>query len=630
MLNKIIEASLKNQTVVLLLLAISLGIGIWGMFHTAIDAFPDTTPVQVQINTVAPALNPEEIEKQITLPVELTISGLPGLINVRSISKFGFSQVVATFNDETDIYHARQFIMERLGSVELPEDIERPQLGPISTGLGEVFHYTVRSTNPDRTLDEIRTLHDWVIKPELRKVAGVAEINSWGGFERQYHVVVSPEDMVLYNLTLDDVFDALEQNNQNVGGGQVISSGQSLLVHGLGRVTTIEQIGKIVIKAYEGTPIYISDIADVTIGHEIRRGAVTAQGKGEVVLGLGFMLMGENSKKVTEELKVRLESIRKSLPDDVILKTVYDRTELVEKVISTVRQNLIAGAILVIVVLFLVLGNLRAGLIVALSIPLSLIYAFLGMYELGIAASLLSLGAMDFGIIVDGSVVMTENNMRKLGEEQHRLGRILKTSERLQVIIDSSKEVVRPIVFGMGIILIVFFPILTLEGMEGKMFKPMAWTFIFAMVGALLIAVTLSPILSYYFLPKKEQKKGNIIERYLKTGYSFLISKLLHMKKALFCSVLILLAVTAFIALRLGGEFLPKLSEGAIVINTIRLAGVSVDEAVDYNIIIEELLCPEHSCHSLPEDTCSVFVHTHFIRKNSIIKFIGFFFSFFE
>ena len=590
MLNKIIEASLKNQMLVLLLLATSLGMGIWGMFHTAIDAFPDTTPVQVQINTVAPALNPEEIEKQITLPVELTISGLPGLINVRSISKFGFSQVVATFNDEIDIYHARQFIMERLGSVELPEDIERPQLGPISTGLGEVFHYTVRSTNPDRTLDEIRTLHDWVIKPELRKVAGVAEINSWGGFERQYHVVVSPEDMVKYNLTLDNLFDALEQNNQNVGGGQVISSGQSLLVHGLGRVTTIEQIEKIVIKAHEGTPIYISDVANVIIGHEIRRGAVTAQGKGEVVLGLGFMLMGENSKKVTEELKVRLESIRKSLPDDVILKIVYDRTELVEKVISTVRQNLIAGAILVIVVLFLLLGNLRAGLIVALSIPLSLIYAFLGMYELGIAASLLSLGAMDFGIMVDGSVVMTENNMRKLSEEKHRLGRTLKTSERLQVIIDSSKEVVRPIVFGMGIILIVFLPILTLEGMEGKMFRPMAWTFIFAMVGALLIAVTLSPILSYYFLPKKEQKKGNIIERYLKTGYSFLIFKLLHMKKALFCSVLILLAVTAFIALRLGGEFLPKLSEGAIVINTIRLAGVSVDEAVDYNIIIEELL----------------------------------------
>ena len=590
MLNKIIETSLKNQPLVLLSLTLSLALGLWAMVHTSIDAFPDTTPIQVQINTGAPTLNPEEIEKQITLPVELTISGLPGLINVRSISKFGFSQVVATFTDTVDIYQARQFIMERLTSVELPEDIQRPQLGPISTGLGEVFHYTLSSTNPDRTLDEIRTLHDWVIKPELRKVEGVAEINSWGGYERQYHVVVSPESMIQYTLTLDDVFEALEQNNHNVGGGQIVSSGQSLLVHGLGRVTTTDQIGNIVLKSYEGTPICISDIADVRIGHEIRRGAVTAQGQGEVVLGLGFMLMGENSKNVTEQLKDRLGSIRNSLPDDIILETVYDRTELVEEVITTVRENLIAGAVLVIIVLFLLLGNLRAGLIVALSIPLSLIYAFLGMYELGIAASLLSLGAMDFGIIVDGSVVMTENNMRKLREEQHRLGRVLKSSERLQCIIDSSKEVVRPIVFGMGIILIVFFPILSLEGMEGKMFRPMAWTFIFAMVGGLLIAITLSPILSYYFLPQKEQKKGNIVERYLKTAYSFLIAKLFSMKKILLCSIVILLGITAFIALRLGGEFLPKISEGAIVINTIRLAGVSIDESADYNSRIEALL----------------------------------------
>ncbi len=590
MLNKIIDFSLKNQLLVLLLLAISLAMGIRAMLHTAIDAFPDTTPVQVQINTVAPALSPEEIETQITLPVELSISGLPGLANIRSISKFGFSQVVITFSDKTNIYDARQFIMERLGSVELPEEITRPQLGPISTGLGEVFHYTVHSTNPDRTLDELRTLHDWVIKPELRKVAGVAEINSWGGFERQYHVVVSPEAMIKYHLTLDDVFEAMRQNNHNVGGGQIVSSGQSFLVHGLGRVSTIEQIEHIVIKAYEGTPIFIRDIAEVTIGHEIRRGAVTARGEGEVVLGLGFMLMGENSKTVTEKLKARLESVRKSLPDDVILETVYDRTELVKEVISTVQYNLIAGALLVIIVLFVLLGNLRAGLIVAFSIPLALIYAFFGMYELGIAASLLSLGAMDFGIIVDGSVVMTENNMRRLNETQNRLKRSLNKSERFQVILDSSKEVVRPIVFGMGIILIVFFPILTLEGIEGKMFKPMAWTFIFAMVGALLIAITLSPLLSYYFLSRKEQTKENPIERYLKTGYSLILSKILYMKKALFSSVVILLAVTTFLALRLGGEFIPKLSEGAIVINTIRLAGVSIDESVDYNILIEELL----------------------------------------
>ena len=590
MLNKLIEVSLKNQLLILLLLAVSLGIGIRALSRTAIDAFPDTTPVQVQVNTVAPALNPEESEKQITLPIELSISGLPGLTNVRSISKFGFSQVVATFNDDTSIYDARQFIMERLGGVPLPDGIQPPQLGPISTGLGEVFHYTIRSTNPDRTLEEVRTLHDWVIKPELRKVAGVAEINSWGGFERQYHVVVSPEEMIKYNLTLDDVFKALEENNRNVGGGQVLSSGQSFLVHGVGRVSTVEQIEKIVIKAFDGTPLYIKDIARVVIGHEIRRGAVTAGGEGEVVLGLGFMLMGENSKRVTEALKARIESVRKSLPDDIILTTVYDRTELVEEVISTVQYNLIAGALLVILVLFLLLGNLRAGLIVAFSIPLALIYAFLGMYELGIAASLLSLGAMDFGIIVDGSVVMTENNMRRLAEKEHHLGRVLKRHERFQTIIDSSKEVVRPIIFGMGIILIVFFPILTLGGIEGKLFRPMAWTFIFAMVGALLIAVTVSPILSYHFLPKRAPKKEPFIERYLKTGYARVLSKVLHMKKMFLGFVVILLALTAIVAFRLGGEFVPKLSEGAIVINTIRLAGVSIDESVDYNLRIEKVL----------------------------------------
>jgi cobalt-zinc-cadmium resistance protein CzcA len=421
-------------------------------------------------------------------------------------------------------------------------------------------------------------------------VAGVAEINSWGGFERQYQVVVSPEKIIKYNLTFDDVFKALEENNRNVGGGQIISSGQSLLVHGMGRVSTIEQIENIVIKAYDGTPVHIKDIANVLIGHEIRRGAVTARGEGEVLLGLGFMLMGENSKRVTEELKTRIESVQESLPDDIVLQTVYDRSELVQKVIGTVQFNLVAGALLVIFVLFLLLGNLRAGLIVAFSIPLALIYAFLGMYELGIAASLLSLGAMDFGIIVDGSVVMTENNMRRLAEEQDRLGRSLKNHERFQIILDSSKEVVRPIVFGMGIILIVFFPILTLEGIEGKLFRPMAWTFIFAMVGALLIAVTVSPILSYYFLPQRKQEKKGFIERYLKPAYALVLSKVLRLKKVFIGFLVILLALTAILAIRLGGEFVPKLSEGAIVINTIRLAGVSIDESVDYNLRIEKLL----------------------------------------
>jgi cobalt-zinc-cadmium resistance protein CzcA len=589
-MNNIIEFSLKNRLFILLLFAVFIGIGIRSIIHTPIDAFPDTTPVQVQINTVAPNLNPSEIEQQITLPIELSISGFSGLINVRSISKFGLSQVVATFDDNTNIYDARQFILERLISVDLPEGIDRPQLGPISTGLGEVFHYIIRSSNPDRTLDELRTIHDWIIKPELRKVPGVAEVNSWGGFERQYQVIVSPESLVKYNLTLNRVFETLAQNNYNVGGGRIVSAGQSLLVHGLGRVSSIEQIENIVLKAHKGAPVYIKDVADVEIGHEIRRGAVTSGGQGEVVLGLGFALMGENSKKVTEGLKKSLDVVRKSLPEDVTVEIVYDRTDLIYKVINTVKHNLVYGAILVVLVLFLLLGSFRAGLLVAIAIPISMLFAIFGMYEFSIAASLLSMGAIDFGIIVDGSVVMTEINMRKLNERQRHLGRPLTNMERLQSISESGKEVIRPIIFGMGIIIIVFFPILTLEGIEGKMFRPMAWTFIFAMIGALVIAILLSPILSYYFLPGKIREKEGFIERILKRGYTTALTMILRWKYVLFGTVFILLIGTAFIGTRLGGEFIPKLKEGSIVINTIRLAGVSIEEAVAYNSRIEKLL----------------------------------------
>ena len=589
-MNNIIEFSLKNRLFILLLFVVFIGIGIRLVLRTPIDAFPDTTPVQVQINTVAPNLNPSEIEQQITLPVELSISGLPGLINVRSISKFGLSQIVATFDESSNIYNARQFILERLISVDLPDGIGRPKLGPISTGLGEVFHYILRSSNPEHTLDELRTIHDWIIKPELRKVPGVAEVNSWGGHERQYQVIVSPELLVKYNLTLDSVFKALTQNNNNVGGGRVVSSGQSLLVHGLGRVSTIKEIENIVLKAHKGAPVYIKDVADVAIGHEIRQGAVTASGKGEVVLGLGFALMGENSKKVTEGLKKSLKIVQKSLPDDITLEIVYDRTDLIDEVINTVSHNLIYGAILVILVLFLILGNFRVGLLVAIVIPISMLFAAFGMYELSIAASLLSLGAIDFGIIVDGSVVMTEINMRRLKEMQRDLGRPLTNSERLQSISKSCKEVMRPIIFGMGIIIIVFIPILTLEGIEGKMFRPMAWTFIFAMIGALAVAILLSPILSYYFLPRKTREKDGFIERILKRGYTNALTIILRWKYALFSTVLILIIGTAFVTTRMGGEFIPKLKEGTIVINTIRLAGVSIEEAVAYNSRIEQLL----------------------------------------
>jgi len=591
MLSRLIEFALKNRILVMLLFVLTCSVGIWRLTMLPVDAFPDTTPVQVQINTVAPALNPEEIEQQITLPVELSIGGLPGLVNVRSVSKFGFSQVVATFDDSTTITDARQYVFERINAAELPEGIDRPRLGPIATGLGEVFHYVVGSTDPARTLEELRTLHDWVIKPELRKIPGVAEVNSWGGEVRQYHVVISPAALIKFGLTLDDVYEALEKNNNNAGGGLLTAAGVSQMVHGLGRVTNIEQIEGIVVASYRGSPVRISDIAeDVKIDHEIRRGAVSADGQGEVVLGLAFMLMGENAQIVTEALKSQLDRVRPALPEDVVLETVYDRTELTSAVMKTVKHNLLMGAVLVIIALFVMFGSLRAGLLVALVIPLTLLFAILGMYEFAIAASLLSLGAMDFGIIIDGSVVMTDANLRSLSERTRRLGRPLTQKERLQTLLESSREVARPIAFGIGIILIVFLPVLTLEGIEGKMFKPMAGTFMFALMGALLIALTLSPVLSYFCLCRRAKPTASALERGLTRVYRYLLSRTMSARKWVLLGVIALLAFTGWRAARLGGEFLPRLSEGALVLNTIRLAGISIDQSTAYNTRIEALL----------------------------------------
>ena len=593
MLARLIHFSLQNRLVVILTFCLLSALGVYRLFQLPVDAFPDTTPVQVQINTVAPALSPEEVEQQITLPVELSIGGLPGLQDVRSISKFGLSQVVATFDDGVEIIDARQYVNERLSTVELPGGVGRPELGPISTGLGEVFHYLVRSDDPDRPLEELRTLHDWVIKPELRKVPGVAEVNSWGGDERQYHVVVRPEALVEYGFTVRQVLDALERNNANVGGGQVTAAGQSSVVRGLGRVSSIPEIEGIVIASVDGTPVRVGDVAEVEIGHEIRRGAVSADGEGEAVLGLAFMLMGENSRTVTVELRERLEALTPSLPDDVRVEIVYDRTSLVTEVIATVRHNLWLGAVLVVLVLLVLLGNIRAGLLVAVAIPLAMLFAVQGMHEFAIAASLLSLGAIDFGILVDGSVVMTEANLREVKERQRALGRKLTPDERLDAVAKSSVGVVRPIVFGMGIIILVFLPVLTLEGTEGKLFRPMAWTFIFALVGALLVAVFLSPVLSYYFLPRRTKPKDGPVGRALTAGYGWVVARALRLRWGVLAAAALLLVAAGWQATRTGGEFVPKLSEGAITLNVIRLAGVSIDESVRYNTLIERTLKEE-------------------------------------
>ena len=595
MLNSIIDFSLRHRFLVIAAALTFATVGAVSLGHLDIDAFPDTTPVQIQVNTVAPSLSPEETERQITFPIEQAISGLPGLDMVRSISKFGLSQVVVTFKDETDIYFARQVVNERLGTVELPQGIERPQMGPVSTGLGEVFHYVLTyqgydfSKLPDeervKKLTELRTIHDWVVKPQLRSVPGVAEVNSWGGYEKQYQVRIDPNRLIKHGLTFDQVAETVKENNRNVGGGNIAVGARMLLVHGQGRTVNVEQIKNIVVTAKDGVPIRVRDVADVQTGHEIRLGAVTAHGRGEAVLGLGFMLMGENSHEVTWALKNKLEEIRSTLPPGVTIQTVYDRTELVDHVIDTVRKNLFEGGLLVIGVLFVFLGNLRAGLIVALAIPLSMLFAFSGMLRFGIAASLLSLGAIDFGLIVDSSVVMVENCVRLLAHSNPS-GR-----SHLQIIRDAAVEVRKPTMFGELIIMIVYLPILALEGVEGKLFRPMALTVILALAGSLVLSLTLMPVLASVMLPKRIDEREPLVIRVLKRLYAPVLRFTMHHKLAVLGFALCLLVVAfGIIAPNLGSEFIPKLSEGSIVVNVIRLAGIDLEESLRYNTQMEKAL----------------------------------------
>jgi heavy metal efflux system protein len=594
-LNWIIDFSLRNRFLVIAVTMVLAAVGGFSLTRLDIDAFPDTTPVQIQVNTVAPSLSPEEVERQITFPVEQAISGLPGLDKVRSISKFGLSQVVVTFRDGTEIYFARQLVNERVGNVELPEGIQRPQMGPVSTGLGEVFHYVLSYEGYDlsklpeaeraKKLAELRTIHDWVVKPQLRSIPGVAEVNSWGGYEKQYQVRIDPDRLVKHGLTFEQVVDAVKENNRNVGGGSITVGSRMLLVQGLGRTVNLEQIGNIVVTAKDGVPVHVSDAADVQTGHEIRLGAVTAHGRGEAVLGLGFMLMGENSHEVTMALKNKLYEIKATLPPGVTIQSVYDRTELVDQVVDTVRKNLFEGGLLVISVLFIFLGNLRAGLIVALAIPLSMLFAFCGMLRFGIAASLLSLGAIDFGLIVDSSVVMVENCVRHLAHS-HAVGR-----SRLQIIRDAAVEVRKPTMFGELIIMIVYLPILALEGTEGKLFQPMALTVIFALAGSMALSLTLMPVLASLVLPKRLTEREPLLMRVLKRLYAPVLQFTMHHKLAVLgLAVGLLVVAFGMIAPNLGSEFIPKLSEGSIVVNIIRLAGIDLGETIRYNTAMEKAL----------------------------------------
>ena len=596
MLSRIIDLSLRYRAAVIVAAMLLVVAGLASLAELPFDAFPDTTPVQVTVNAVAPSLSPLEAERQITYPLEQAIGGLPGLVQVRSVSKFGFCQITAIFDDSTDVYLARQVVMERLHAVELPPGVVGPSLGPVSTGLGEVFQYVLRSDSLSAT--ELRTLHHWVVRPQMLQVPGVAEINTWGGYEKQYHVVIDPDRLVKFELTLDAVADALRHNNANAGGGFVNRGGEAQSVQGVALATSIEDIRRIVIEARDGVPILVGDVARVEQGHEIRRGAVTSQGQGEAVLGLGFMLIGENSRELTRKLERRLAEVASSLPPEAEIQTVYSRTDLVDQVLRTVRDNLLEGALLVIAVLFIFLGNLRAGLIVAVAIPLSMLFAFNGMLRFGIAGSLMSLGAIDFGLVVDSSVIMVENATRRLSEA---------TDDRSvrEIVREAAIEVRRPTLFGELIIAIVYLPILALEGIEGKLFRPMALTVILALCASMLLSLTLMPALASLVLRKGGHGREPWLIRQLKRAYRPVLALALRNKVAVLVLTALMLGNAAFLATRLGSEFVPRLREMAITVNTVRLAGVALEESVRYGTQIERRLL-EH----FPDEIAHIWTRT--------------------
>jgi heavy metal efflux system protein len=506
---------------------------------------------------------------------------LKGLAEVRSVSKFGLSQVVAIFEDDVDIYFARQQVNERLGELRLAAGIDKPIMGPVATGLGEVYHYFLSS--PTLDLTELRTLHDWVVRPRLRRVPGVAEVNTLGGLAKQYEARVDPDKLAKYKLTLDDVTTALKENNANVGGGPVERAGEVHLVQGIGLVRSVEEIAAIPISAIDGVPIRVRDVAEVGLGHTIRRGGTTADGRGEVVLGLAFMRMGENSRDVTMALEEAMKDVRRLLPKEAEITVVYRRTDLVNHVLGTVEKNLFEGAVLVIAILFAFLGNIRAGLIVASVIPLSMLFAVTMMQKVGITGSLMSLGAIDFGLVVDSSVVMVENCVHHLAHQE-------RDKTKLQIVEDAAVEVRKPTLFGELIIMIVYLPILTLQGTEGKLFRPMALTVVFALAASMLLSLTLMPVLASFGLLRGDKDKITLVDRFFLWIYRPLLGRAMRHPILTLGGVGALTVATSLLGFTLGSEFIPKLSEGTLVFNTIRLASVSLDESQRYGSKIEQVV----------------------------------------
>ncbi len=597
MLERILKFSILQPWVIVTITMAMAALGVYSYQQLPIDAVPDITNVQVQINTEAPGYTPLEVEQRITFPVETAMAGLPLLDFTRSISRYGLSQVTVVFKDGTDIYFARQLVNERIQSVRnlLPTELV-PTMGPIATGLGEIFLWTVQpepgAKKPDGTPytdADLRTIQDWIIRPQLRTLSGVADVNTIGGFVKQFHVTPDPQKLLGFKLGFRDVLAALASNNANVGAGYIEHAGEQYLVRVPGQVAGTEEIANIVVGSSDGIPIHMDDVASISLGKELRTGAATRDAK-EVVLGTVFMLVGENSRTVSQRAAAKLEQVNRTLPPGVTATPVYDRTALVDATISTVKRNLAEGALLVIAILFLFLGQVRAALITALVIPLSMLFTITGMVSNRVSGNLLSLGALDFGIIVDGAVVIVENCVRRLAGEQHRLGRTLTTPERLAIVFEASKEVRSAIMFGQLIIMVVYLPILTLSGIEGKMFHPMAFTVIGALLGAMILSVTFVPAAVALLLTGRISEKENFVMRWARRAYVPSLAWALRRRAAVIAGAAALVVLTGLAASRMGSEFLPSLDEGDLLVHALRIPGTSLTQAIQMQHVLEKRL----------------------------------------
>jgi cobalt-zinc-cadmium resistance protein CzcA len=588
MFERIIRFSIEHRWLVMLAVVAMMGIGVFSYQKLPIDAVPDITNVQVQINTSASGYSPLEMEQRVTFPIETVMAGLPNLEQTRSLSRYGLSQITVIFKDGTDIYFARQLVNQRIQEARerLPEGVA-PMMGPISTGLGEIYLWTVETVpgakKPDGTPytpTDLREIQDWIIKPQLRNVLGVTEINSIGGYAKEYHVTPNPSKLASYSLTLQDIVVALDRNNNNVGAGYIERRGEQFLIRAPGQVRTIEDMRNVILSNVQGVPIRIRDVAEVEIGRELRTGAATDNGR-EVVLGTVFMLIGQNSRVVSQAVDKKMADINRTLPTGVKAVTVYDRTVLVDKAINTVKRNLLEGAVLVIAVLFLFLGNIRAALITAMVIPLSMLFTFTGMVTYKVSANLMSLGALDFGIIIDGAVVIVENCVRRLAHAQQHHKRPLTRTERFHEVFAAAKEARRPLLFGQLIIMIVYIPIFALTGVEGKMFHPMAFTVVAALVGAMILSMTFIPAAVALFIGERVAEKENWLMDFAKRMYKPMLEMVMLNKAVVVAIAFVLVVLSGALASRMGSEFVPSLNEGDFAIQALRIPGTSLTQSLE-------------------------------------------------